>query len=87
MDDNSNCCAVIPLRVDTVVVSAQHSEDITTEQLRKEIKEKIIKEVIPAKYLDEKTKYHVSISLLRRNHMLTRTDPTIWPLHHWWPTG
>ena len=79
--------AVIPLRVDTVVVSAQHSEDITTEQLRKEIKEKIIKEVIPAKYLDEKTKYHVSISLLRRNHMLTRTDPTIWPLHHWWPTG
>merc|ERR1712144_47887 len=54
--------AVIPLRVDTVVVSAQHSEDITTEQLRKEIKEKIIKEVIPAKYLDEKTKYHIQPS-------------------------
>jgi S-adenosylmethionine synthetase len=54
--------AVVPLRVDTVVVSAQHSEDITTEQLRKEIKEKIIKEVIPAKYLDENTKYHVSCS-------------------------
>lgn len=52
--------AVVPLRVDTVVVSAQHSEDITTEQLRKEIKEKIIKEVIPAKYLDDKTIYHVS---------------------------
>merc|ERR1712193_401976 len=54
--------AVIPLRVDTVVVSAQHSEDITTEQLRKEIKEKIIKEVIPAKYLDEKTKHHIQPS-------------------------
>lgn len=52
--------AVIPLRVDTVVVSAQHSEEISTEQLRKEIKEKIIKKVIPAKYLDDKTIYHVS---------------------------
>jgi S-adenosylmethionine synthetase len=51
--------AVIPKRVDTVVVSAQHSEDITTEQLRKEILEKIIKKTIPAKFLDEKTIYHV----------------------------
>lgn len=54
--------AVIPLRVDTVVVSAQHSEDITTEELRKEILEKIIKRVIPAKYLDEKTVYHIQPS-------------------------
>lgn len=52
--------AVIPKRVDTIVVSAQHSPDITTEQLRKEIKEKIIQKVIPAEYLDEKTIYHVS---------------------------
>ena len=52
--------AVIPIRVDTVVVSAQHSEKITTEQLRKEIKEKIIKKVIPAKFLDDRTIYHVS---------------------------
>jgi len=51
--------AVIPRRVDTIVVSAQHSEDITTEELRKEILEKIIKKSIPAKYLDEKTVYHV----------------------------
>ena len=54
--------AVIPLRVDTVVVSAQHSETITTEALRKEIKEKIIKKVIPAKYLDDKTVYHIQPS-------------------------
>ncbi|TVY50658.1 S-adenosylmethionine synthase [Lachnellula cervina] len=54
--------AVIPLRVDTVVVSAQHSEDITTEQLRKEVREKIINKVIPAKYLDENTKYHIQPS-------------------------
>jgi S-adenosylmethionine synthetase len=51
--------AVVPRRVDTVVVSAQHSEDITTEELRKEILEKIVKKSIPAQYLDEKTIYHV----------------------------
>jgi len=54
--------AVIPLRVHTVVVSAQHSEDITTEQLRKEIKEKIIKKVIPEKYLNDETIYHIQPS-------------------------
>ncbi|KAH8151282.1 uncharacterized protein LAJ45_04484 [Morchella importuna] len=54
--------AVIPKRVDTVVVSAQHSEDITTEELRKEILEKIVKKSIPAKYLDEKTIYHIQPS-------------------------
>ena len=54
--------AVVPLRVDTVVVSAQHSEEIDTEKLRKEIKEKIIKKVIPAKYLDDKTVYHIQPS-------------------------
>ncbi|KAI5210061.1 methionine adenosyltransferase [Aureobasidium subglaciale] len=54
--------AVIPKRVDTVVVSAQHSPDITTEELRKEILEKIIKKVIPAKYLDDKTVYHIQPS-------------------------
>ncbi|OCL04998.1 S-adenosylmethionine synthase [Glonium stellatum] len=54
--------AVVPLRVDTVVVSAQHSEDISTEQLRKEIKEKIVKKVIPAKYLDDNTVYHIQPS-------------------------
>jgi S-adenosylmethionine synthetase len=54
--------AVVPLRVDTVVVSAQHSEDITTEQLRKEIKEKIIKKVIPEKYLNDQTVYHIQPS-------------------------
>ena len=57
--------AVIPLRVHTVVVSAQHSDDISTELLRKEIKEKIIKKVIPAKYLSDETIYHVSILLLK----------------------
>ena len=52
--------AVVPKRVHTVVVSAQHSEDITTEKLRKEIKEKIILKTIPSQYIDDKTIYHVS---------------------------
>lgn len=57
-----NSGAVTPLRVDTVVVSVQHSEDVTTEQLRKDIKEKIVAKVIPAKLLDDKTIYHIQPS-------------------------
>jgi S-adenosylmethionine synthetase len=51
--------AVIPLRVDTIVISTQHAEEITTEDLRKQIKEQIIKKVISADLLDERTVYHV----------------------------
>ena len=51
--------AVIPKRVDTVVVSAQHSEEISTEKLRKEILEKIVKKTIPERFLDDRTVYHV----------------------------
>ncbi|KAK6515481.1 methionine adenosyltransferase sam2 [Arthrobotrys conoides] len=54
--------AFIPRRVDTVVVSAQHSEDIDTPELRKEILEKIVKKSIPAKFLDDRTIYHIQPS-------------------------
>ncbi|PLN81476.1 methionine adenosyltransferase [Aspergillus taichungensis] len=54
--------AVKPLRVDTVVVSAQHSDDVTTEELRAVIKEKIIKKVVPADLLDDRTVYHIQPS-------------------------
>ncbi|KJZ78436.1 S-adenosylmethionine synthase [Hirsutella minnesotensis 3608] len=54
--------AVVPIRVHTIVVSAQHAPEISTEQLRKEIKEKIIKQTIPAKYLDDNTIYHIQPS-------------------------
>ena len=51
--------AMIPLRVDTIVVSTQHAEEISTEELRKEILENLVKKVIPAHLLDERTVYHV----------------------------
>jgi len=54
--------AMIPLRVDTIVVSTQHAEEISTEELRKELLEKVIKQVIPAKLLDERTVYHIQPS-------------------------
>lgn len=54
--------AVVPLRVDTVVVSAQHADLITTEDLRDQIKEKIVKKVIPSHLLDDKTVYHIQPS-------------------------
>jgi len=54
--------AMIPLRVDTIVVSTQHADTISTEDLRKEIKEKIVKKVIPANFLDERTTYHIQPS-------------------------
>ena len=54
--------AVVPKRVDTVVVSCQHDETIQTSDLRKQILEKIVKKVIPEKYLDDRTVYHVRSS-------------------------
>lgn len=54
--------AAIPIRVHTVVISVQHDEHVTLEQLRKDLKEKVIGSVIPAKYLDERTVYHLQPS-------------------------
>jgi S-adenosylmethionine synthetase len=54
--------AVKPLRVDTVVISAQHSDDVSTEELRAVLKEKIVKKVIPANLLDDRTVYHMQPS-------------------------
>lgn len=51
---------VEPIRIDTIVVSAQHIQEKNVEELRKEIIEKVIKEVVPAKLLDSNTKYLVN---------------------------
>ena len=49
-----------PIRVDTIVISTQHSEDISLDVLRKDIKEKVIKEVVPIELLDDNTKYYIN---------------------------
>ena len=49
-----------PVRVDTVVVSSQHKADVTLEQIRADVIEKIIKTTVPAELLDENTKYYVN---------------------------
>uniref|UniRef100_A0AAY4DLR1 S-adenosylmethionine synthase n=3 Tax=Denticeps clupeoides TaxID=299321 RepID=A0AAY4DLR1_9TELE len=54
--------AVIPQRVHTVVISVQHDDIITLEEQKRILKEKVIKAVVPAKYLDEKTIYHLQPS-------------------------
>ena len=48
------------VRVDTVVVSTQHDEDVTLEQIRKDLIEYVIKPIIPAKLLDDNTKIFVN---------------------------
>lgn len=54
--------AAIPLRVHTIVISTQHEPDITLEEQRRQLREKIINEVVPAKYLDDSTIYHLQPS-------------------------
>lgn len=49
-----------PFRVEAVVISTQHAEEISTETLRADILEKIIKSTVPADLLDENTKYHIN---------------------------
>merc|ERR1712000_1464 len=54
--------AVVPKRVDTVVISAQHAPEVTVEELRKVLTEKIVKTVIPNNLLDDNTVYHINPS-------------------------
>ncbi len=50
----------VATRIDAVVVSTQHKEDVTLDQLRKDILEKVIKPVIPENLLDEDTKIYIN---------------------------
>ncbi len=47
-------------RIDTVVVSTQHSEQVSTEQLRKEVKKYVIEASLPTELIDENTKYYIN---------------------------
>ncbi|ELV12933.1 S-adenosylmethionine synthase isoform type-1 [Tupaia chinensis] len=54
--------AVIPVRVHTIVISVQHDEDVTLEEMRRALREQVIRAVVPARYLDEDTIYHLQPS-------------------------
>ena len=49
-----------PTRIDTIVLSTQHSPDVPYETLKREMIEKVIKKVIPANMLDDKTIFHIN---------------------------
>ncbi|MBI5328442.1 MAG: methionine adenosyltransferase [Deltaproteobacteria bacterium] len=49
-----------PVKVDTVVVSSQHSPDVDNKKLREAIIEEVVKKVIPAEFLDKNTKYYIN---------------------------
>ena len=54
-DDNNK-----PIRVDTVVISTQHDGDVKQSRIKEDVINHVIKKIIPAKYLDKKTKYFVN---------------------------
>ncbi len=49
-----------PFRLEAVVISSQHDPDVTNEQLRAEIEEKVIKHTVSPELLDKDTKYHIN---------------------------
>ncbi len=49
-----------PVRIDTIVISTQHHEDVTQEQIHADIKEHVIRPVVPAEFLDEATRYFIN---------------------------
>src|SRR6202051_1877647 len=49
-----------PVGLEAVVLSTQHSDDVSTKQLREAVMEEILKPVLPAKWIDKRTKYHIN---------------------------
>src|SRR3954466_6727332 len=49
-----------PKRIDAVVISIQHDDDVTTEELRKDVKKQVIDNIIPADMVDSRTKFHIN---------------------------
>jgi len=49
-----------PLRIDAVVLSTQHDDDVSTEQLRADVKKYIIDPIVPSNMVDSQTKYHIN---------------------------
>jgi S-adenosylmethionine synthetase len=54
--------AMVPQRVHTILISTQHNEDVTNEKIHQDLIEHVIKPVVPEKYLDDKTIFHLNPS-------------------------
>jgi len=54
--------AMEPQRVHTILISTQHTDDVTNEIIRKDLLEHVIKSVVPSHFLDDKTIYHLNPS-------------------------
>uniref|UniRef100_A0A8C6SNY8 S-adenosylmethionine synthase n=1 Tax=Neogobius melanostomus TaxID=47308 RepID=A0A8C6SNY8_9GOBI len=54
--------AMVPLRVHTIVISVQHDEAVSLEEMRLSLKEQVVKAVVPSGYLDDDTIYHLQPS-------------------------
>lgn len=52
----------MPLRVHTIVISVQHNEAVSLEEMRHSLKEQVVKAVVPSGYLDDDTIYHLQPS-------------------------
>ena len=49
-----------PVRIDTIVISTQHDENVTLEQIEEDLKKHVIRAVVPSELLDEKTRYFIN---------------------------
>jgi len=50
----------VPVGLEAVVLSTQHADDVSTKNLREAVMEEILKPVLPAKWIDKRTKYHIN---------------------------
>eukprot|EP00854_Cymbomonas_tetramitiformis_P028943 gene28943-35958_t len=54
--------AMVPIRVHTILISTQHDETVDNDKIAKDLMEEVVRKVVPAKYLDDKTIYHFNPS-------------------------
>lgn len=54
--------AMVPIRVHTILISTQHSPHVTNDKIREDLMEHVIKKVVPEKYLDDNTIFHLNPS-------------------------
>merc|ERR1712072_1547607 len=53
---------MVPVRVHTILISTQHSEDVNNEKIKADLMEHVIKPIVPEKYIDADTIYHINPS-------------------------